>query len=78
MTLLSSAEAKGLEFDRVVLVEPWDIVTGRAAGWSELYVALSRATQQLVDRPQSTAARAAAGRRAHRVSRAALAEADVP
>lgn len=46
-TLLSSADAKGLEFDRVVVVEPWDIATGSPAGWSELYVALSRATQQL-------------------------------
>jgi hypothetical protein len=48
VTLLSSTDAKGLEFDRVVVVEPWDIVTGAQAGWSELYVALSRATQQLV------------------------------
>lgn len=48
ITLLSSADAKGLEFDRVVLVEPWDIVTSSPRGWSELYVALSRATQQLV------------------------------
>ena len=47
VTLLSSAEAKGLEFDRVVLVEPWDVVVGSDSGWSELYVALSRATQQL-------------------------------
>ncbi|WP_022926732.1 HD domain-containing protein [Patulibacter americanus] len=48
VTLLSSAEAKGLEFDRVVLVEPRQIVTDSRAGWSELYVGLSRATQQLV------------------------------
>jgi len=47
-TLLSAGASKGLEFDRVVLVEPWDIVAGSTAGWSELYVALSRATQQLV------------------------------
>ena len=48
VTLLSSGESKGLEFDRVVVVEPMRIVTGSPAGWSELYVALSRATQQLV------------------------------
>lgn len=48
VTLLSSTESKGLEFDRVVLVEPWDIVASSTAGWSELYVALSRATQQLI------------------------------
>ncbi|MCK9250712.1 MAG: HD domain-containing protein [Solirubrobacteraceae bacterium] len=48
VTLLSGAEAKGLEFDRVVLVEPRRIVTDSSAGWRELYIALSRATQQII------------------------------
>jgi hypothetical protein len=48
VTLLSATQSKGLEFDRVVVVEPMQIVTESGAGWSELYVAMSRATQQLV------------------------------
>jgi DNA helicase IV len=47
VTLLTSGEAKGLEFDHVVVVEPMTIVTETPTGWSELYVALTRATQQL-------------------------------
>ncbi|MEB4616113.1 ATP-binding domain-containing protein, partial [Leucobacter sp. M11] len=39
--------AKGLEFDRVVLVEPGEMVTPDGVGRSGLYVALSRATQDL-------------------------------
>jgi hypothetical protein len=48
VTLLTGAEAKGLEFDHVVVVEPMAIVIESSTGWSELYVALTRATQRLV------------------------------
>ena len=41
------AEAKGLEFDGVVIVEPGEIVASSARGWNDLYVALTRATQRL-------------------------------
>ncbi len=40
-------EAKGLEFDAVVLVSPDEIVAESARGWNDLYVALTRATQRL-------------------------------
>jgi len=50
--LVGPAEAKGLEFDGVVVVEPTAIVgtTGadEAAGLRLLYVALTRAVQELV------------------------------
>jgi DNA helicase IV len=42
------AEAKGLEFDQVVVVEPGEILAESARGGHDLYVALTRATQQLV------------------------------
>jgi hypothetical protein len=44
---LSPELAKGLEFDLVVLVEPQDIGTG-IAGSVDRYVAMTRATEQLV------------------------------
>lgn len=47
LALLSPAQAKGLEFDRVLLVEPADIVGASRRGPSDLYVAMTRATQQL-------------------------------
>jgi DNA helicase IV len=40
-------EAKGLEFDAVVLAEPADWVAAGARGLRDLYVALTRATQRL-------------------------------
>uniref|UniRef100_UPI001BDC7DE4 ATP-binding domain-containing protein n=1 Tax=Pseudonocardia lacus TaxID=2835865 RepID=UPI001BDC7DE4 len=43
-TVLAPHEAKGLEFDVVVLVEPDEILAGSP---SDLYVAITRATQQL-------------------------------
>jgi DNA helicase IV len=43
-TVLTPREAKGLEFDTVVLVEPQRILD---AGAADLYVAISRATQRL-------------------------------
>ena len=50
LQVLTSLEAKGMEYDAVVLVEPGEIVAQaaeRAAGVRTLYVALSRATQRL-------------------------------
>lgn len=48
LTVLSVHEAKGLEFDAVVLVAPADIVDGSERGAHDLYVALTRATQRLL------------------------------
>jgi DNA helicase IV len=48
VSLLTVAEAKGLEFDQVVVVEPAEILAESARGGHDLYVALTRATQQLV------------------------------
>jgi len=42
------SQIKGLEFDRVVLVEPADIVAAEPRGMSRLYVALTRAVAELV------------------------------
>jgi len=45
--VLTVAEVKGLEFDAVYVVEPQDIVDESPRGLNDLYVALTRATQQL-------------------------------
>src|SRR5262245_21452267 len=42
------SQIKGLEYDRVVLVEPADIVAAEPRGMSRLYVALTRAVAELV------------------------------
>jgi DNA helicase IV len=50
VSVVPAAEAKGLEFDSVVLVEPAAIVAGeasRAAGLRRLYVVLTRAVSRL-------------------------------
>jgi hypothetical protein len=47
LQVVSSLEAKGMEYDGVVLVEPAEIRAGSASGVRTLYVALSRATQRL-------------------------------
>jgi DNA helicase IV len=47
VAVLEAAEAKGLEFDHVVVVEPARLVTADAAGLRLLYTALTRATQTL-------------------------------
>lgn len=44
--VLSSWEAKGLEFDAVVVVEPAEIIAESDGGRRQLYVALSRATHR--------------------------------
>lgn len=44
---LGSLEAKGLEYDATVVVSPAEIANESPAGLRVLYVALTRATQQL-------------------------------
>jgi hypothetical protein len=48
VALVSVSDAKGLEFDGVVLVEPGEIARSHRRGQNDLYVALTRATQRLV------------------------------
>ena len=51
MSVVSPAEAKGLEFDGVVVVEPAgfaDEALDEAAAGRLLYIALTRAVQELV------------------------------
>jgi DNA helicase IV len=47
VVVITVRQAKGLEFDSVVLVEPATILAGSPRGASDLYVALTRATQRL-------------------------------
>ncbi|MGP9017694.1 HelD family protein [Streptomyces sp. BR1] len=47
VAILTPVEAKGLEFDHVVVVEPAGIVAGESVGVRHLYVALTRCTQSL-------------------------------
>ncbi len=47
LVIVTPAEAKGLEFDSVVVVEPADIV-GRPHGFNLLYVAVTRPTHRLI------------------------------
>ncbi|MER5463992.1 AAA family ATPase [Streptomyces sp. NPDC002668] len=47
VVLLDPRQAKGLEFDTVILVEPELIRAGSPHGTNDLYVALTRATQRL-------------------------------
>jgi DNA helicase IV len=56
VSVLTAREAKGMEFDHVIVVEPAQIVEEAAGGQGlrELYVALTRPTTSLVvvhDRP---------------------------
>lgn len=56
VTVLGTNEAKGLEFDSVVIVDPAAIVRATERGPAALYVAMTRPTQRLVfaeasDRP---------------------------
>ena len=48
VAVLAPIEAKGLEFDHVLVVEPAELVVPDAAGLRLLYVALTRATRHLV------------------------------
>ncbi len=47
VSVLTVREAKGLEFDRVIVADPNGILTESDRGLNDLYVALTRATQQL-------------------------------
>ncbi|MFE0333337.1 HelD family protein [Streptomyces sp. NPDC058955] len=47
VVLLDPRQAKGLEFDTVLVVDPDGIRAGAAHGTNDLYVALTRATQRL-------------------------------
>jgi DNA helicase IV len=47
VVVLTVRQAKGLEFDSVLVVDPAGIVAESARGYSDLYVALTRATQRL-------------------------------
>ena len=47
VAVLEPAEAKGLEFDHVVVVEPADLVTADRAGLRLLYVTIPRTTKTL-------------------------------
>lgn len=47
VSVLGVAEAKGLEFDVVLVVDPQGILDESPRGHSDLYVALTRATQRL-------------------------------
>lgn len=47
LSVLAVTDAKGLEFDGVVVVEPADIVASGRNGLRDLYVGLTRATQHL-------------------------------
>jgi DNA helicase IV len=47
VTVLTVAQAKGLEFDAVVLVDPATIVAESPRGLNDLYVALTRTTHRL-------------------------------
>ncbi|WP_424323961.1 HelD family protein [Gordonia sp. (in: high G+C Gram-positive bacteria)] len=40
--------SKGLEFDNVIVLEPADLIDGSPRGLSDLYVAMTRATQRVV------------------------------
>ena len=48
VAVLTPSEAKGLEFDVAVVVEPAEVVESSARGAGALYVAMTRSTQRLV------------------------------
>jgi DNA helicase IV len=48
VSVLTVRQAKGLEFDTVIVVDPAAIESSSPRGLSDLYVALTRATQRLV------------------------------
>ncbi|HEX5542912.1 MAG TPA: AAA family ATPase [Micromonospora sp.] len=48
LQVVTDLQAKGMEYDGVVIVAPSEIRCGTAAGVRTLYVALSRATQRLI------------------------------
>lgn len=53
--IVNAVDARGLEFDTVVVVDPAAIETGREGGTRDLYVALTRATKRaLMVRPRAS------------------------
>jgi DNA helicase IV len=48
VAVLGATDAKGLEFDEVIVVEPADLVRPDPSGLRLLYVTLTRATQRLL------------------------------
>ncbi len=64
INVVTPLEAKGLEYDAVVVVSPDDIVTESPGGVRVLYVALTRPTQRLVTIDLTTAGEPGAWRRA--------------
>ena len=48
VTVLTVGQAKGLEFDTVVVVEPAELLAESVRGATDLYVAVTRPTQRLV------------------------------
>ena len=60
------SQIKGLEYDRVVVVEPADIVAAEPRGMNRLYVALTRAVAELVILHTQAAAGEPQGLGAHR------------
>jgi DNA helicase IV len=47
VVVLTVRQAKGLEFDAVLIAEPAELLAGSPRGLSDLYVALTRATQRV-------------------------------
>ncbi|NVI88319.1 ATP-binding domain-containing protein [Actinomadura sp. BRA 177] len=47
VVVLTAEEAKGLEFDSVIVVDPSGILTESPKGGQDLYVALTRPTRRL-------------------------------
>jgi DNA helicase IV len=47
VVVLSVKQARGLEFDSVLVVDPGRILTDSCSGLNDLYVALTRPTQRL-------------------------------
>jgi DNA helicase IV len=47
VVLMTVRQAKGLEFDSVLVIEPGDIIAESPRGLSDLYVAVTRATRRL-------------------------------
>jgi DNA helicase IV len=45
--VLTVTQAKGLEFDSVIVIEPSELVTTSPSGLRDLYVAVTRATARL-------------------------------
>ena len=47
IVILGARQAKGLEFDSVLIADPAAIISGSPRGRNDLYVAMTRSTQRL-------------------------------